>query len=473
MPPVRIGYKNSSPTPEKRDFSEVMRYPGNAGHIVTVAPTGSGKGRDVLIPALLDDSMKDQSCLVVDPKGQLASVTGPHAARMGKRVIMLNPFSIWPECIGRGAERFKGLEKLCDFAGSYNPLATLDPASDAFVPDAEALAQAIVYAEHEGDHWADSARDLVTGLILYAAVHGAKMDRNLAWVRSTICNRTKLFEIAARFHGDDEFLNDDDANEFIAQKLGRFGEPDAKDNKEIGSIISTAVTQTSFIGNRAISRNLAAGSFLFRELREHPTVLYLILPGRRLKTCSRWFRLIVGAALNELMDEQKTRGLACLLLLDEFAQLGPMKAIEDAFGIARDYALTLWPVLQDLNQLKRDYKDSWETMLANAGAVQFFRPQDNTTAEYVSKRTVDIVVGRPKKTTSEDLETGRLSMSYGVDWKDKKHLEPWEVRAIGIDEFLLFAAGVNGVHRGARRAYWDAPEFKGPPPKYSPDPYHG
>jgi len=26
---------------------------------------------------------------------------------------------------------------------------------------------------------------------------------------------------------------------------------------------------------------------------------------------------------------------------------------------------------------------------------------------------------------------------------------------------LLFAAGVNGVHRGARRAYWDAPEFKG------------
>jgi hypothetical protein len=64
-------------------------------------------------------------------------------------------------------------------------------------------------------------------------------------------------------------------------------------------------------------------------------------------------------------------------------------------------------------------------------------------------------------------------MSYGVDWKDKKHLEPWEVRAIGIDEFLLFAAGVNGVHRGARRAYWDAPEFKGPPPKYSPDPYHG
>ena len=191
-------------------------------------------------------------------------------------------------------------------------------------------------------------------------------------------------------------------------------------------------------------------------------MLYLILPGRRLKTCSRWFRLIIGAALNELMDEQKQRGLPVLFLLDEFAQLGPLKAIEDGFGIARDYAITLWPILQDLNQLKRDYKDGWETMLANAGMLQFFRPQDNTTAEYVSKRTADIVVGRPKKTVSESLSRpDELSVSTGLDWKDKKYLEPWEVREIGTDEFLLFAAGKNGVHRGARRAYWQTPEFRG------------
>src|ERR1022692_978330 len=227
--PVRIGYFD-------RSFSRAMRYPGKSGHLVTIAPTGSGKGRDVLIPALLDESMRDLSCLVVDPKGQLAAVTGPEAARMGKRVIMLNPFSIWPECIGPGAERFRGLENLCDFAGAYNPLATLDPSSDAFVPDAEAFAQAIVYQEHEGDHWTDSARDLVTGLIMYAAVHGERSQKNLAWVRSTICNRPRLFDLAARFFGDDLTLSECEANEFIAQKLSRFGEPEAKDNKEIGSI---------------------------------------------------------------------------------------------------------------------------------------------------------------------------------------------------------------------------------------------
>src|ERR1019366_1402506 len=133
-------------------------------------------------------------------------------------------------------------------------------------------------------------------------------------------------------------------------------------------------------------------------------------------------------------------------------------------------ALTLWPILQDLNQLKRDYKDGWETMLANAGMVQFFRPQDNTTAEYVSKRTTDHIENRGvKKSITEDpMNPGKMSISLAPDWKEKKYLEPWEVRQIGINEFLLFAADIDGVHRGARRAYWDTPEFKG---KYAPDPY--
>ena len=461
--PVRIGYFDQS-------FSRVMRYPGNAGHLVTIAPTGSGKGRDVLCPALLDQSVKDLSCLVVDPKGQLASVTGPQAARMGKRVIMLNPFRIWPDCIGPDAERFRGLEKHCEFIGAYNPVATLNPGADSFVPDAEGMGQAIVYQEHEGEHWTESARDLVTGLILYAAVFGkSAAEKNLAWVRATICNRTRLFDISKQFFGVDALT---DSEEFIQQKLSRFGEPEAPDNKEIGSIISTAVTQTSFIGNGAISKNLAGDrSFLFRQLRERPTVIYLILPGRYLKTCSRWFRLIVASALNELMEEQKQRGLPVLFLLDEFAQLGPLKAIEDGFGIARDYGLLLWPVVQDLNQLKRDYKDSWETMLANAGMLQFFRPQDNTTAEYISKRTADVVVDRGiKKSVSQDpMDPLRMNINIAPDWKDKKYLEPWEVREIGTDEFLLFAAGKNGVHRGARRSYLETPEFRG---LYSPDPYH-
>jgi len=55
----------------------------------------------------------------------------------------------------------------------------------------------------------------------------------------------------------------------------------------------------------------------------------------------------------------------------------------------------LWPILQDLTQLKRDYKESWETFLGNAGLTQWFGVNDLTTLEYLSKRlgqtTLDVI----------------------------------------------------------------------------------
>jgi len=42
--------------------------------------------------------------------------------------------------------------------------------------------------------------------------------------------------------------------------------------------------------------------------------------------------------------------------------------------------------LQDLAQLKRHYRDSWVTMLGNAGLVQFFATADQVTNDYISTR---------------------------------------------------------------------------------------
>ena len=75
-----------------------------------------------------------------------------------------------------------------------------------------------------------------------------------------------------------------------------------------------------------------------------------------------------------------------------------------------------------------------------------------------------------KKTTGQSvMRPDEVNIQIAPEWKEKKYLEPWEVREIGTDEFLLFAAGKNGVYRGARRAYWETPEFRG---LYAPDPYH-
>ena len=118
-----------------------------------MAPSGSGKGRDILIPALIE---YEGSTVVIDPKGQLCAVCGPRLAERGKRVAVLNPFNILPGAIG-------ALPHV-----GFNPLAVLNPEADSFGADCDALAEAIVLHEGTGTdtHWTDSARQLVSGVMM-------------------------------------------------------------------------------------------------------------------------------------------------------------------------------------------------------------------------------------------------------------------------------------------------------------------
>ena len=50
------------------------------------------------------------------------------------------------------------------------------------------------------------------------------------------------------------------------------------------------------------------------------------------------------------------------------------------------FGVKLWAVLQDITQLRRYYKSSYETFLGNASLVQCFANGDQATLDYVSRR---------------------------------------------------------------------------------------
>ena len=99
-------------------------------------------------------------------------------------------------------------------------------------------------------------------------------------------------------------------------------------------------------------------------------------------------RLFVNLALQamERTPGYPAAGSPVLFVLDEFASLGHMRQIEDAAGQIASYGVKLWPILQDLGQLKALYKERWETFMGNAGVLQFFGNNDLTTLEWISKR---------------------------------------------------------------------------------------
>src|SRR5205823_9324867 len=97
-----------------RSNDTLLRLPGE-GHVLTVAPTRSGKGVSCVIPNLLDHP---GSVLVTDPKGENYAVTARWRGAQGHAVHALDPFDV----VGGTA--------------SYNPMDLIDSASTDVADDA-------------------------------------------------------------------------------------------------------------------------------------------------------------------------------------------------------------------------------------------------------------------------------------------------------------------------------------------------
>jgi type IV secretion system protein VirD4 len=459
------------------------KHEGNSsgeGHLFLSAAARTGKMVGILAPALLQ---YDQgSCIIIDPKGELTAVTGPQRARMGQRVIISNPFNILPDVLAPDTpHHFRGLEKWVTFGAKFSPMAALDPGSDTFGADCDNIADSIV--THEGgdreNHWSDSARGLVAGLIGHLAANEEdERKKTLAMLRRAITSPSML----QRFAHEAQMENAGQ-DESVAETLEPFADKDAANKGEIASIISTARTQTRFLGTSAIAKSLNGSDFRFMDLRQQPTTVYLVLPVKYLNSCGKWFRLVLASALNELLTE--TKGLPVLCVLDEFAQLGKLGVVENTLGLAAGLGVQLWPVLQDLTQLKDLYRERWESFLGCAGVQMFFAPREYTTSEEISKLCGETMVKVPSesKNTSKDNIGWKTGTNQGTatSLTQRRALLPQEIRQLPGNEFLMFWDGLPGRFiKAYRKPYWRIPELNGEAglsaklghALYSPNPYY-
>jgi type IV secretion system protein VirD4 len=62
-----------------------------------------------------------------------------------------------------------------------------------------------------------------------------------------------------------------------------------------------------------------------------------------------------------------------------------LEAVERAMGLMAGYGIQLWPILQDMSQLKDLYCTKAGTFIANAGVRQVFGVNDLETARWLSQ----------------------------------------------------------------------------------------
>jgi type IV secretion system protein VirD4 len=179
-----------------------------------------------------------------------------------------------------------------------------------------------------------------------------------------------------------------------------------KSDTERSGVISTAIEQTDFLDSPPLGRCLAHSDFSLTDLKREAVTVYLCLPAGRMAAHSRWLRIIINLAVEAMEREPTKPDNPVLFIMDEFAILDHLSSIEKAAGQIAGFGVKLWPILQDLTQLKSIYKERWETFMGNAGLLQFFGNNDLTTLEYVAKRL--------GKSTILQVSQGEISVSQGA-----------------------------------------------------------
>lgn len=434
---------------KERKSYPLIRYAGE-NHLITIGKPGSGKGSTVIIPTLLE---YEGSCIIIDPKGQNAAITVRQRHQMGHRVFILNPYNVLHEYLeGKGEYVVNGAR--------FNPLDRIDPLSANFVADVRSLAQALIVDQGGDSHWPDSARELVAAFIMHVCITCTGNKRNLGHARILLTQPLEDFIKTIA-----EMMRSDCVP--VAQKAAQF----SAGTNEIKSIISTARTQLAFLDDPKICDCLSQSDFQFSDLKRQKISVYLVLPFRQMEAQGRWLRLLVTSAIEALTDDPKTGDGRILFMLDEFAQLGRLTSIERALALVRGYGVQLWPFVQDLPQLKSVYPDRWSSFLATAGIQQFFTPNDDMTAEYISKRCGTHLVRR--KSFSEGTSTNSASSSsssstsYSDQWEPLFH--PWELYGHENWRQMIFVEGLSPAVWEYRANYFEMNRYAG---KADPDPFH-
>ena len=396
---------------------QLLRY-NRDGHLMTIAATRSGKGVGTVIPNLLEHT---GGAVVTDPKGENYAATARYRSqRLGQQTIPLDPFRL-----SEASENQR--------TWAINPLDLIDTDGEDYVETAMMLADMIVGQTFDagGNHWQMEAKALMFTYILHVAASEERSTRNLITVRKLITEPPDdMKETLSRMQYSK-----------VAQVVEGAGRILQKSERERSAVFSTAQSRTHFLTSPRMQAVLETTNVHLSYLQKGLLSLYLIIPREYLTVYASWLRLMIACAYNVCTSrpnmragKQKSRRRV-LFLLDEFANLGYMSNIKEAVSLGAGYGITLWLILQDLAQLRRTYKDEWESFVANCDVIQAFAIQDPFTSQKVAGMLGEMTIWERRFSKASRREGSHLKSGYSEG--SRPLIKPDELRRLHPDRQIL------------------------------------
>jgi type IV secretion system protein VirD4 len=375
---------------DKRGKFYYLRHDGPE-HILTYAPTRSGKGVGLVIPTLLS---WPSSCVITDLKGELWALTAGWRKQHAKNKVLL----FEPAASEQG---------IC-----WNPLDEIRINTDHEVGDVQNLANLIVDPDGKGleSHWQKTAFALLVGLILHALYKAINSDSS-----ATLPSIDAMLADPTRDIGDLW-------TEMITYKhMGSRNHPavgsaarDMMDRpeEEAGSVLSTAKSYLVLFRDPIVAENVSKSEFRIKDLMHHddPVSLYIVTQPNDKARLRPLVRILVNMIVRLSADKLAFKdGLPVgqykhrlLVMLDEFPSLGRLEILQESLAFVAGYGIKCYLICQDINQLKSretGYGHD-ESISSNCHVQNAFPPNRIETAEHLSRLTGQTTVIKEQITTS-------------------------------------------------------------------------
>ncbi|MET4682640.1 type IV secretory system conjugative DNA transfer family protein [Brevundimonas faecalis] len=397
-------------------------------HVMLYAPTRTGKGVGVVIPNLLT---WPGSVVVLDIKRENYAATAGFRIEAGQRVLLFDPLAR----DGRTAR--------------FNPLAHMERADAlAVLDELQRMALMLFPTPPQTDpFWSEAAR---TGFIGVGA-----------WVAATAERPFTLGEIFRQLtHGDprERFPKLIKARHRAGRPLpagcvSALSDFCASSENTFASIRQSITTRMGLWLNPLADAATSASDFDLRDLRRGGLSLYLGASPADMVRVAPLYSLLFQQLVD--LSSRSLPGLKdrpVLVLLDEFARLGPAPLLAHAFSWVAGYGLRLLPVIQSPSQLRALYgPDVTEEILTNCGLEVVFAPKELRVAQELSDRLGFYTYASRSLSRPRGLGAGRRTLT--VSEQRRALMLPQELMQLSDRDLIILKAGLPPV-RGRKIRYY-------------------
>ena len=423
---------------------QYLRHEGPE-HVLTFAPTRSGKGVGLVVPTLLS---WPASAVIHDIKGENWQITAGWRSRFS-HCLLFNPTDAK--------------------SAAYNPLLEVRRGAHE-VRDVQNIADILVDPEgalEKRNHWEKTSHALLVGAILHVLYAGE--DKTLRGVANFLSDPASPFELTLHRMTTTKHLGD--APHPIVASAAR--EVLNKSDNERSGVLSTAMSFLGLYRDPTVAEVTSRCDWRIADLiaSEYPVSLYLVVPPSDISRTKPLIRLIlnqIGRRLTESLDGSDgiERRHKLLLMLDEFPALGRLDFFETALAFMAGYGIRSFLIAQSLNQIDKAYGQN-HSILDNCHVRVTFATNDERTAKRISE-----TLGTATELRAQRNYAGhRLAPWLGHLMVSRQEtarplLTPGEVMQLPTDEAVVMVSSVAPIKAKKLRYFADA-NFKQrvlPPP---------